>query len=89
MSWWTDLRDGTLNELGLGTTSDLSKKLSKEAQNAVKSTKGGSDVKQMVPEVVKNPWNQFAEQASQQKVAGIALPLLIAGGAALFLLLRK
>ncbi|MGE4109033.1 MAG: hypothetical protein AB7F66_17680 [Bacteriovoracia bacterium] len=84
MSWYTDFRDSTLSQLGLGTGSEAVKTLSTVAKNAI----GTNNVTQEPPQVQANPLNPSTWTMPAQ-IAGISLPVLalIAGGA--YFLFRK
>lgn len=89
MSWFTDLRDGTLDGLGLSTGDQAAKTLGQAAKDAVA---GDNGVKKDVPVVQKNPWELLSQTGSlggTTKILGVSLPILALVGVGAWFLLRK
>ena len=86
MSWWTEVRDTTLGELGLSTPQDVVYTAGAVASAAV----GGNDVKKDIPVVQKNVFQLAAEgRLSTVRVFGVGLPMLAVALGAGYFLLRK
>jgi hypothetical protein len=89
MSWWTDVRDTTLGELGLSTPQDVVATAGAVAQAAVG---GDNGVKKDIPVVQRNPFQLISQSVSGlggTKILGVSLPIVLVALGAGYFLLRK
>lgn len=91
-TWWDDVSD-RLKVIGLSTAEQVGTAVSNKVVEKISGGASPEGEPKRDPGVIqRNPWNLAAineDGLSGVKLAGIGLPALLIGGAALYLILRK
>ena len=82
---WDDIAE-QLKTIGLGAANTAAQNV---ANKVTGGSSGNSEVKQDPSSVQQNPWNGGLTNLNTMQIAGVGLPILLAGAAVIYFAVRK